>query len=395
MLERAHQPRRVTKGETMLQASLLHYATASHQQLAAADRIREFLAITCSQDVQLSAVRDLLVTCFDSCEFEQAVHWKDGTDDCDWTEIHFEPAASAVKNSHDMRNLATSKGHALGFAIQCLRDANYYIHSVIYEDETYSIRGESALLATISSITFDHVHENHCKRVTNLLEGLRYYGDCTRTALRLRSLPGLASAVSDATGDDERPSEGRSLLATPRAWAKLIRLSVKERLSISLSQGQAQECAAIVFGFQSWNVMVAEAARCTRCFHPQTVQYSNVGRSDDYLGNVKHYRSVAAGIWAFAEANRDHAAKPLHVEYHGTSAQDTGVYMQAIRQPRVKWSDPEPVYVELSPWPIADCSDTDTLTGELILAQLRAEGIFLMDDKRRPTMKPQPEVANK
>lgn len=344
----------------MLKASYLHYATAHDDASAGAIRLRHALTRATATPVSREAVADLVVTCFDRCNFEVSAAWRARTYGDDWFEVSFAPATEPkLLEDYDPEYVGRSAEPCVAFALGALRQVGFASCDLRPQAKGWVVEHRGVLLATVTPLEFSTVSEQSEVRVARAFEGLLAYGDEQRTLERLRELPGLSTIEfgQDLAGSDRAPC-GPVVLQSPRSFAKGLRTNVKDFLRLDLSQGHAQECVAALLGFQSWNEMIALEAQCAGVQMPYTVGCrSEDGRSEGH----KHYRTQAAALWAYAESFRS-LDQELVPTLAGSQTEPRSFFLRGVRRDQRHSGIFARSYLDCLRW--AWCSEADDETNK-------------------------------
>lgn len=351
----------------MLNATFLHYAAAHSSAPEAAHRLREALVRQTGSPVKAQAASDLVVTCFDHDDFEKAQAWHRGTYGDPWWQARFaDKAYEMVAGRHDRINLARSAASAVAFCLAELEMGGMSRCSVRAAEAGWHILDDDELVAEIQPVLYAEVLPEQESRVEGLLEGLRAYGEDGRIAARLSELPGLGSIRAIGPAGIHATAAGPVVLRTPRSYSRGLRLNIQEHLGLELGQGESQECLAALFGFASWNELVALEARCKGVWRPVSLAaYERDGREIW----VRTFRSAAAGVWAFADAVKKDPRSPKP-ELWGYTGFTGTISLAATAEERQSVLDDSPTLVDFTAWPVCtEVAEADLTAAQSLLAK--------------------------
>lgn len=360
----------------MLKATFLHYAAAHESAPAASARLRGAIVHATGKPVNLQKVADLVVICWNLSHFEAAQRWHAGSP-VSWWEISFAEAVEAVFARHDPVNWAGSAAAGVAFCLEELAHAGFADVTVDASGPAWTLSARNIELASVAVAHYETVGVGAEARVARTLEGLRAYGDNARLAERLRELPGLGEVREVRSSDRDRTPEGPPIASSPRGLAKGLRLNVHDRLDIELSQGQAQECVAALFGFSSWNEMVALEARSVG-WHPPVSVYESTPTGLSVWR--KHFRSTEAAICGLVEAVRNDSRR-LTVEVYGSSGIG-GLSLMAVEGTRTSILEFDDPVLSCSESPIVAASEETSLAAaDEAMAKARADGSAIVGSR--------------
>lgn len=350
----------------MLKASNLHYALAHPQALAASQRLEDRLCAAIGRAVGSRSVADLVVTCFSRSDFEMAAAWKQAEASTSWWVASFlDMGSAAVRQRLETINLARSPEEGVAFCLDELGMTQLQACWVECEGKGWIIRNEIDVMARIVPVEYTEVAPERDLRAEQLLEGVRSFGENARLAGRLRGIPGLASLADLSAADEGAGAYGAAILRTPRSMVKALRRNVADGLGIDLGQGQAQECLAALFGFASWNELVALEHQSSHVAHPITVTHWH---QEGPPPTRRHFRTAAGGLIGFADTVLLRDARALFCELHAASEHGgAGLELMAVTARRAS--------IEMAASPVVSCAGGAVIGGlneEVLLATRRA-----------------------